>query len=63
MNADHLIAIGFERCGGDLLAPAGTSVAVTPLDSRCLRLVVTLPNGAAVSLVTAAVALKAETAT
>jgi len=47
VTADHLIAIGFERCGDELRAPGGARVSLTALDGRCYRLSITLPNGGA----------------
>jgi len=58
VTADHLIAIGFERCGGDLLAPDGSNVCFTPLNGRCYRLRIELPSGGAVSAVIAGLAIK-----
>jgi len=61
MTAHDLVTLGFAQRDGDLLAPDGTRVCLVPLEgSRCFRLVVTLPTGGVVSLVTAAVAIKVE---
>jgi hypothetical protein len=60
MNVDRLIELGFERRGGDLRAPAGTGVSLTPLDGRCCRVTIALPTGDAVTFVVAAVALRTE---
>jgi len=60
MIADDLTAIGFARRDGELRAPDGARVTVTPLDSRCLRFKIELSNGNALHFVVAQVAIKIE---
>jgi hypothetical protein len=62
MSVDDLLSIGFQDHAGALRAPAGSEVCFVPLDARCLRLVVTLPDGATVTAVVAGLAIKIEEA-
>jgi hypothetical protein len=45
MTAHDLAAQGFEERDGGLRAPGGARVSFTPLDARCYRLTIELPNG------------------
>jgi hypothetical protein len=57
---EHRLGFGFDRRGDGLHAPDGSAVCFVPLDARCFRLVITMPNGGTVSAVVAALALKIE---
>jgi len=45
-----LVAAGFEQCSGELRAPAGTAVSLTPI-GRFYQLAIKLPDGDVVSVI------------
>ena len=58
-SRNPFVALGFSQyADGALRATAGSTVTLTPTDDRFYQLVVTLPGGAMVTAVLAAVALK-----
>jgi hypothetical protein len=60
VTANDLAALGFEEHGDVLRAPGGSNISLFPLDGRCYRVTIALPNGGAVTCVVAAVALRIE---
>jgi hypothetical protein len=60
LTRDTLLALGFERRGDVLRAPAGSSVTLTLTDQLYYKLAITLPAGDVVSCVVPAVALNIE---